>query len=74
MSFNSNHENISLSAIKMLGDMLTEQEERINDANIATDDQLEADLENVDELWQLYLSLLARQGLIADYGAADADN
>ena len=48
---------ISLSAIKMLGDMLTEQEERINDANIATDKQLELDLEAVNELWQLYQSL-----------------
>jgi hypothetical protein len=46
--------NISLPAIKMLGDMLTEQEERINDANPATDKQLELDLKAVNELWQLY--------------------
>ena len=52
--------NISLPAIKMLGDMLTEQEERINDANPATDEQLELDLKAVNELWQLYQSLMSQ--------------
>jgi len=51
--------NVSLPAITMLGDMLTEQEERINDANLATDEQLERDLEAVNELWTLYQSLMA---------------
>ena len=50
--------NVSLPAIKMLGDMLTEQEERINDANPACDEQLELDLEAVNELWKLYQSLM----------------
>ena len=49
---------VSFSAIKMLGDLLTEQEERINDANPATDDQLQLDLDAVNELWELYLSLM----------------
>ena len=49
---------VSLSAIKMLGDMLTEKEERINDANPATDEQLELDLKAVNELWELYQSLM----------------
>ena len=48
----------SLSAIKMLGDLLTEQEERINDADPSTDEQLELDLEALNELWELYQSLL----------------
>ena len=50
--------NYSINAIKMLGDMLTEQEERINDANPACDQQLERDLEAVNELWELYQSLM----------------
>lgn len=49
---------VSLAAIKMLGDMLTEQEERINDANPATDEQLQLDLNAVNELWELYQSLM----------------
>jgi len=49
---------ISLSAIKMFGDILTEQEERINDANPATDEQLELDLKAVNELWEVYQSLM----------------
>ena len=50
--------NVSLPAIKMLGDLLTDQEQRINDANSATDEQLERDLEAVNELWKLYQSLM----------------
>ena len=34
----------------MLGDLLTDQEQRINDANPATDEQLERDLEAVNEV------------------------
>ena len=48
----------SLAAIKMLGDLLTEQEERINDANPETDEQLQLDLNAVNELWKLYQSLM----------------
>lgn len=53
--------NASSPAIQMLGDLLTEQEQRINDANPAhpaTDEQLERDLEALNELRTLYLSLL----------------
>lgn len=54
--------NASSPAIQMLGDLLTEQEQRINqsinDANPATDEQLKRDLEALNELWTLYLSLL----------------
>ena len=50
--------NVSLPAITMLGDLLTEQEQRINDANPAVDEQLERDLEAVNELWELYQSLM----------------
>lgn len=48
----------SLSAIKMLGDMLVEQEQRINDANPETDEQLQQDLEDVNELWKHYQFLM----------------
>ena len=48
----------SFSAIKMLGDMLVEQEQRINDANPETDEQLQQDLEDVKELWKHYQFLM----------------
>ena len=50
--------NVSLQAVKMLGDMLAETEERIIDAGVDTDDQLKIDLKAANELWELYQILL----------------
>jgi hypothetical protein len=50
--------NCSPSALQMLRDLLTEQEERISDAGPETDDQLQLDLESLNELWTIYQSLI----------------
>lgn len=47
---------VSLSAIKMLGDMLTEKEKELTESMFST----EADLEALNELWLHYQNLLAK--------------
>ena len=49
---------VSLSAVSMLGDLLQEQQQRIEDACPECDEQLQADLRSVAELWDLYQSLM----------------
>lgn len=45
-------------AIRLLGDMLQDKEEQLFDAKACLDDeQIEADIEALNELWQLYQSL-----------------
>ena len=48
--------NLSLPALSMLADLLREQQERIEDACPDCDEQLQADLKSVAELWELYFS------------------
>jgi hypothetical protein len=49
---------LSANAIRLLGDILEEQEDRLTDAVACIDDSnIESDLQALNELWLMYQSL-----------------